>query len=53
MSKPQHFLLGLMKMMAAPDFDAERFGESETFAGIVENQKLMPLRNEACEEVLA
>ena len=53
MSKPQHFLLGLMKMMATPDFDAESFGESESFAGIVENQKLMPLRNEACEEVLA
>lgn len=53
MSKPQHFLLGLMKMMAAPDFDAESFGESETFAGIIENQKLMPLGNEGCDEVLA
>lgn len=53
MSKPQDFLIELMKMMATPDFDADSFSQSETYSGIVENQKLMALGNEACDEVLA
>lgn len=34
-------ILGLTKMMATKDFDAAGFGESETFAGILQNQTLM------------
>lgn len=53
MPQPKDFILNLMKMMASPSFDAESFGESETFAGIVENQALMnTCRQEDAPEVL-
>lgn len=54
MREPKDFILDLMKMMAVPDFDAKSFGESETYAKIVENQALMNAhRQEDCGEVLA
>ena len=54
MPEPKEFILGLMKMMAAQDFDAASFGESETFAKIVENQALMnTYRQEDAPEVLS
>lgn len=54
MPEPKEFILGLMKMMAAKDFDAASFGESETFAKIVENQALMnTYRQEDAPEVLS
>ena len=50
----KEFILGLMKMMAARDFDAASFGESETFARIVENQAPMnTYSQEDAPEVLA
>ncbi len=54
MSEPKHFLLDLMKMMASPAFDAESFGDSESFAGIVKNQYLMgAYRQEDHPDVIA
>lgn len=54
MPEPKDFIIGLMKMMAVPDFDAESFKESVSFAGIVENQALMnTCRQEDAPEVLA
>ena len=47
-------LLGLLKAMGAPEFDAEAFGKSESFEGILQNQECM-LKNpdEGSEETLA
>ena len=49
-----NFLVDLMKMMASPDFDAECFADSESFAGIVENQECFgKYRQEDAPEVLS
>ena len=54
MPEPKEMILGLLKMMAVKEFDAESFGESESFAGIVENQALMnTFRQEDAPEVLS
>ena len=54
MPEPKEMILGLLKMMAVREFDAESFGESESFAGIVENQALMnTFRQEDAPEVLS
>lgn len=54
MLEPKEKILGLLKMMAVKEFDAESFGESESFAGIVENQALMnTFRQEDAPEVLS
>ena len=54
MPEPKEMILGLLKMMAVKEFDAESFGESESFAGIVENQALMnTFRQEDAPEVFS
>ncbi len=52
--KGKEGLLQLLTMMGAPEFDAESFGKSESFQGILENQECM-LSNpdEGSEETLA
>ena len=54
MSEPKHPLFHLLKMMSTPDFDAEAYGASESFAGILENQECMgKFHQEDSPEVLA
>ncbi len=50
----EHPLMNLMKMMSTPDFDVQAYGDSESFAGILENQAVFgKYRQEDCPEVLA
>lgn len=53
MDRKQHPLYGLIKMMSVPEFDADSYVESESFAGIVENQEVMAFaQNEGGPEAL-
>lgn len=54
MDMKQHPLYSLIKMMSVPEFDADSYVESESFARIAENQELMRFADdEGCAEVLA
>lgn len=54
MQQNKHPLYGLLKMMSTPDFDVDAYLESESFAGIAENQALFGVcRQEDSPEVLA
>lgn len=46
----QNPLYGMLKMMSAPDFDVDGYVESESFAGILENQKVMEFAQDECGE---